>query len=103
MGYSASSVFIYGPIDTIKVVYSEIFSPELKMQDIREAQALYAKRLGKNHLDEQDRLNFFKKMGLVNTDDYTPRPEDVKYSILLDYIEKERGTPWVENFGPDFE
>lgn len=103
LGYTAFSIFVYGPIDTFKVGYSYFFHPEMKMRDFREAQALYAKRLEKDELNEKERLDLLRKLGVVRTDDYEPRPEDVKYSVLLDYIEKERRVPLVDKFGPEFE
>ncbi len=89
IGYGAMSVE-YGPYDAGKVVYAEIFQERgknLKHRHIETAKALYAKRLQKQELDQNDMRNFYVMLGVVSTGDRIPEEGDVSWKGLLKFID----------------
>lgn len=78
----------YGPYDTGKVIYAEVFGDKtLKHRTFEFAKALYAKRLQKQELDSRDMRNLFIELNVVSTENKKPTEEDITWYRLLDWIE----------------
>tara|TARA_Y100000310_G_scaffold332386_1_gene407866 strand:- start:8863 stop:9285 length:423 start_codon:yes stop_codon:yes gene_type:complete len=87
LAYGAMS-FAYGPYDTGKVIYAELFGDtSLKHRHVEEAKGLFARELAALELDEKDTKRFWLRMGVVGSDGKKPTPKDVSWFSLLDYIE----------------
>lgn len=91
ISYIVASCF-YGPLDTFRVAYS-LFNPAVKEADFRTARSLFAKSLNRTKLGRGDEEALFRELGVVGTTTYTPQISDIKYSILLDFIEDMKKKP----------
>ena len=80
--------FAYGPYDTGKVIYAELSgNKNLKHKHMEKAKALYARKIRKSELDENDVRNLYSELWVVPSPDNTLDEDDVSWYNLLDWIE----------------
>lgn len=80
--------FAYGPYDAGKVIYAELSgNKSLKHRTIKEAEALFAKRIVKRELIKEDLKNLYLELNVVSSEGKKPTEDDISWYRLLDWIE----------------
>lgn len=78
----------YGPYDAGKVMYAEFSRDKsLKHRSVKEAEALFAKRIAKRELNEEDLKSLYLELNVVTSEGKKPTEDDISWYNLLDWIE----------------
>jgi hypothetical protein len=85
----ATAAIKYGPIEGAVVMYSEITNNKaVRHSYFEEAKYLFARKIGKTTLSQQDMRDMFLEMRVVSVTNGVPSEEDLSWGALLDYTKR---------------
>ena len=84
--------FSYGPIDTGKVIYSQLSGDRsIKERAFEEAKFLYATEvLDKKTLDSSDMASLYKELKIIPSKSIDENIDAISWNVLLDFNEANR-------------